>query len=477
MHARAMTFETVSPLWRQLCLALLLAIGFAVPYMIAVIWLAEVRREFQSDKESLPIESLIVASDGTPLIRSYSYPTLRHEYRTLDGQPAPADSEQGAMYSSALFGEAGRIGIAYQKGWDGRIYAFADASSSPAYWYFVVVDNAEEGRGFFEGYDAGSRQRVGYLGVNGFTTTRPAHEQQFPVYATGLSYIGTMFNSGPFQNDEKVTPAGLRAVNPDYAYPPWLVYLHSDGRLLKIDLNERTVADALGGVNDVISVGQLVGRDTSDLAALMRGAYRSRISLIARRPDRIVVLDPLDGTTTEFRIPAELLETEGTFYRLPDGNGLAITGEINRRAANTEYRLIWFDPSGEIIRKTAVRLDYNVWARSLREELTLATLALPVPALLPLIPLLPDLISEPAAVTEVISQGWPGGLLVLGLVVALTFAVDRRQRKFGLPHRFAWMAFVLLLGLPGYAGYRLHRRWPIGHAVPPPVRTGIEIMA
>ncbi|MSR59368.1 MAG: hypothetical protein EXS05_17285, partial [Planctomycetaceae bacterium] len=183
-----------------MCLALLLAIGFAVPYMIAVIWLAEVRREFQSDKESLPIESLIVASDGTPLIRSYSYPTLRHEYRTLDGQPAPADSEQGAMYSSALFGEAGRIGIAYQKGWDGRIYAFADASSSPAYWYFVVVDNAEEGRGFFEGYDAGSRQRVGYLGVNGFTTTRPAHEQQFPVYATGLSYIGTMFNSGPFQN-------------------------------------------------------------------------------------------------------------------------------------------------------------------------------------------------------------------------------------------------------------------------------------
>ena len=36
----------------------------------------------------------------------------------------------------------------------------------------------------------------------------------------------------------------------------------------------------------------------------------------------------------------------------------------------------------------------------------------------------------------------------------------RRQRQYGMPWTPAWVVFVFPFGLPGYIGYRTHRRWP-----------------
>ncbi|MGQ0634150.1 MAG: hypothetical protein ACT4QC_06055 [Planctomycetaceae bacterium] len=72
---------------------------------------------------------------------------------------------------------------------------------------------------------------------------------------------------------------------------------------------------------------------------------------------------------------------------------------------------------------------------------------------------------------------WPVIGAVSALGAFLAFLTDRRRRKYALPRSYAWLVFVFLLGLPGFVGYLLHRRWPVRHLAPPPVPTGVEIFA
>jgi hypothetical protein len=89
-------------------------------------------------------------------------------------------------------------------------------------------------------------------------------------------------------------------------------------------------------------------------------------------------------------------------------------------------------------------------------------------------------------------------VITLAIGVAAAAVYCRRQKRFGLPIQPAWVAFVLLLGLPGLAGYYWHRRWPVrlpcptcGTAAPrdreaciecaaefpPPPKNGLEVFA
>jgi hypothetical protein len=90
-------------------------------------------------------------------------------------------------------------------------------------------------------------------------------------------------------------------------------------------------------------------------------------------------------------------------------------------------------------------------------------------------------------------------LLINGVIsVIVAFLCYRRQRKYGLPWTWAWVAFVLLFGLPAYFGYLAHRAWPArlpcpncgkrvprdrpacfacGREFPPPALKGIEVFA
>ena len=57
---------------------------------------------------------------------------------------------------------------------------------------------------------------------------------------------------------------------------------------------------------------------------------------------------------------------------------------------------------------------------------------------------------------------------IVALSALFAAATWRRSRAFALPRseRVAWVIFVLLAGLPGYVGYRLHRRWPLRQDCP-----------
>lgn len=108
--------------------------------------------------------------------------------------------------------------------------------------------------------------------------------------------------------------------------------------------------------------------------------------------------------------------------------------------------------------------------------------------------------SYPAALAAMMAASLPWLVAVAVLATALAVAAWRRAGAFGLParERAGWTAFVGLFGLPGWVGFRLHRRWPAraacprcgartprdrssclacGEAFPAPAATGIEIFA
>ena len=105
-----------------------------------------------------------------------------------------------------------------------------------------------------------------------------------------------------------------------------------------------------------------------------------------------------------------------------------------------------------------------------------------------------------AAIETDLKQSWPWILAVLALSIALAAIAWRQADAFGLStrERIVWAGFVLLLGVPAFAGFWLHRRWPVrercphcqarsprdrdacaacGEAFPAPVLRGNEIFA
>ena len=97
-----------------------------------------------------------------------------------------------------------------------------------------------------------------------------------------------------------------------------------------------------------------------------------------------------------------------------------------------------------------------------------------------------------------LGSAWPQVLLVVLASAAMAAWVHGRQKRLGQPRAAFWAIFVFLGGLPGLAGYLVHRSWPVvepcpncrepaprdreacmhcGQAFPPPARQGIEVFA
>ena len=70
--------------------------------------------------------------------------------------------------------------------------------------------------------------------------------------------------------------------------------------------------------------------------------------------------------------------------------------------------------------------------------------------------------SDRAAI-ESVSRFWPWLIAVVAFSSLLAVMAWKRSREFGLSRgeQACWAGFVLLFGLPAYAGFRLYRRWPI----------------
>jgi hypothetical protein len=149
--------------------ALAIAVGIALVWACGVGWSSQAFNR----PSSKYFETVTVTPDGTPLIsRTYAETLQRTEYFTLDRKPYAAQELQqisGAQVADRPADTATRPRE------EPIILSYSDARPRRTTWYFVVFGNPE-GNGYFVGYDVLTRDRVGYIGRDGFQLDLPADQ-------------------------------------------------------------------------------------------------------------------------------------------------------------------------------------------------------------------------------------------------------------------------------------------------------------
>lgn len=461
-------------LLHRFALALTLGTAFALLYGIAAGWLNEVREEVLAGNIGTSwYESLGVDAEGNPLIGEMM--RNRWEYRTLDGE---STTREIAIHAAALRARDDDQDNGFAAGWEGRVVPFADGANPPNYWYFIATDNSRHGRGHFIGYNSADHSMTGYITSKGFSTSPPSKDDEFVVNGGNVQLVGELFRVwGEGEHSEGGYTPGKPSRNINaLAYPPWIAFLKTGGKFLRIDLAERRFAEALE-VDDIISAGQVMSRRTNVPEGMASWSQMWRMSYVIRCPDRLFLIDPSDGKTVDYKLPAEIGDEDFSFYALPDGDALVDIVHTNLKSTSDSHDLVWFNRDGEVTQRRAVAVKARKRVQSWQEASFVGVVAVPAPVVVGLFPFLMGALPKDESVRELIAEGLPALLSLLIFSAGLAFATNRWQRRYRLPRSYGWMAFVFLLGLPGFVGYLLHRRWPVRKLAPPPVPTGLEVFA
>jgi len=200
----------------------------------------------------------------------------------------------------------------------------------------------------------------------------------------------------------------------------------------------------------------------------------------AQRPAIVVRTErSISGLTDDHRVMWTLPcsdESErkrvAIIYVLSDGQ-IVMTIRRGWEGNTMRDRVYWLSPAGVAQKQQDVETNIGDLAWNEMSEGLLLAWAVPVPAvfpaLQPLLMVLGDITnSDLDGWRLMFEQSWLSlvGVAVVSLVLAT--ATWWHSDRFALPlrERLAWWVFVTLLGLPGFAGYLLHRRWPLREKCP-----------
>lgn len=452
----------------QFAVALVLAVAFALLYGIAAGWLDGIREQLLiGDAAYGWYETLGTDTKGNVLIGSFK--RTKYEYRTLDGE---STSREIAVHPAYLTGQDLKPSVPIVADWDQRIWPFVDDDNPPTYWYFVATDISRQGKGHFIGYNAADRSLVGYISNKGFATTPPSYEDEFPIDGAflHLSVLKSQFTEAGY------SPGELDKNALSFPYPPWIAFLFTDGRLLRVDLKEKQMSSVLDA-NDIISVSQSMQQraETDERAVSLYQMWKT--TYLLRRTDRVTIFDPIDGKTVDFVLPDEVRRGTFSFFPLPGDKALIDITHTNLESISDSHDLIWFNRAGEVTERRTISLRARKRVPSMRETAFVVATIVPTPVVAGLIPFGNALSEKPEPIQRIVAEGWPAFAMLLLLSTTLAFVVDRRQQRYRLPRSYGWLAFVFLLGLPGFVGYLLHRRWPVRQQAQVPVKTGLEVFA
>jgi len=491
-----------SSLFRQLLWAATLATGFGTVWLLLVLWLGTaIQDAWQGGKRDWPPrEELVVKSDGTPLILSTPWENLSlATCRDLNGRVQDAPDRNDLLPAVYMPGEHGKPGFSSSRpGWEHRLKVFVDEQEPTVNWFFVH-DGRPEGAGYFVGYERASNRRVGFIGLSGFRSDPVPTDERIPVRAA-LIMDYSLWSSAPLL----FYSGGGWGVRPHGSdLPPHLVYVPSGNHLRLVDLAARTVKTVFETPEPIESPG-IPSLSSSSSAHPMKEQ-----PILVRRRQQIHALDHKHNVIKVFTIPTEVdRQSPVSWYEIGNGGAIAefvrpwSTGEADNVTKRMVYRIA---DDGAIQDRFELTLQTGNPVRIKQQEAVQLTLALPAPAILYVVePLLvmgiDQLQSYPAAVSAMLKSSWPSLMAVFALSLVLAVMAWRRNRAFGLPKReqVAWVVFILLFGVPAYAGFLLHRRWPIrakcpncqaqtprdraacaecGTRFPDPVLKGIEIFA
>jgi hypothetical protein len=453
---------------RQLVWAATLATGFGTLWFVLILWLTTSMSEIVQTGAPLHQESLVVRSDGVPLIRSMPLDNLSlTTYRNLKGQPQDVPADRALMTAVYMVGEHEKPGFfSLPPGWEHRLSTFLDEQEPTVHWFFVH-DGKPEGAGYFVGYERTSNRRVGFIGLSGFRSTPIPADQQIPVRGA-LIMDYAQWSSAPswlYRGRVQVPQVGPTDL------PPRLVYVPSGNLLRQVDLAARTVTTVLETPELIESPG------IATLPSLLNGQPMKEQRILVRTTQRIYALDHTHRVVRVFAIPTEVdPQSAVNWYEVGKGEAIAAF-DRPRSAANADnitnlitYRIA---ADGAIQDRFDLALQTGSPATNPAVVQMQAFLGLPSPVFLfvvqPFFLTKVDRIqSYSSAVLVRFTALWPSLIAATGLASILAIITWRRSRSFGVPKReqIAWVVFILLLGLPAFVGFLLHRRWPTRQPCP-----------
>jgi len=433
-------------------LAGLLALGFAVCWMILASLL--VFGVFRTPAERVGAEQLVIARDGQPLVQATGSTgigqTWTVNYRTLEGEEVEENPTQrwlqgGYFYDPSLRTQPPLRGIPWQQ----RVAKFEVDGRPLTAWYFVH-DGHPQGTGYFEGYDDARRTRVGFIGRNGLQQSRPEGSEAFAIRVSTMAF------------DTLATGKSQVWWNVDYWHRQEQddkTYVLTTGEVTTVSLSQRAIMDVFE-TDGALGLGILQRPAIDD-----SGETDSHLAI--RFPNRIEVLSTDSDEEFTYTLPPQLAATAFTFYLLADGNAVAQRLDYRAVMADAAYHneLFWFDQNGAVVRTQEVELQHRSGSSEISALDSLgpafvAPITITAPAVLALGGIMSGEPNLYSALQKLDNPLLPSAVITLILGVVWTYLCYRRQKQFGLPRSYGWLTFVFLLGLPGYAGYILHRRWP-----------------
>ncbi len=464
--------------WTSLSLVVLLALAvtlFWATFLVIVVGVYEdsVRGRQLVESPGSIREDLGFSASGEPLIlrQQWTNGPSERTVLTLEREPAADDAAIAGRFWQSDLGDRPHY---YSRS------GFPLAQLETPGQYFVWKDRTG---GYFVRYDVPSRKVVGYYGTGGRRESIPPESELFPV-GREVGRLGT----SPFQilqpadiqsrKNDATMEAGeystlLLAARSPLA-PGDLVFV-GGGQLYRVNTDSGEVEHLLPGIE--VLVAGIIGRMHPSGESIDQW-------LVARTPDSLVLLQPALGTSpVVLNTPGVDVSRSISVTTGPAGRAIAWQATVpTEDLVGMHPRRVWLFGGESLTRQASVELDYHYPWRPIIDERTsvrlfAATAGSPGVSLATTLVLFPWLESTTVGESEARlpwSASWPVHLVwILTGALAVLLTIRHRQRL-RLLASVGWIVSSALLGLPGYAGYRLHRRWrPV--LVSPPVSTGIEI--
>ena len=448
-------------LLRQLVWAATLATGFGTLWFVPAVGLATlIEYVWQGGwRYGARQDVLMVRSDGTPLIRTF--PADNRSVvtdRDLKGDVQDAASIDEFLPGVYLSGAGRAPGFFSSRiGWEQRLIALGNQQEPAVTWYFLD-DGKLHGAGYFVGYDSENNRRVGFIGLAGFRSNPVPVDEWIPVLGKFIEHPpGSPTPALVYSEREWV----FRLDRGDR--PPRWMYVPSRNQLRKIDLAARTVTTVFETPEPIESAG--IPRHSFNTAA----TTMMEQPILVRTSQQIHVLDHKHNVRRVFAIPAEVDRASPAYwYEIGDGQAIVdfvqpwSPGQPDNVTRHAVYRIA---ANGAIQDRFELMLQSG--SRATIKQAQAFHLGVPAPAIVFFVDLILEFVvdqprSYPAAVTSLLKDYGPCLIAVLALSTILAVMAWRRSRTFGRSPReqIAWSLFVLLFGVPAYAGFLLYRRWP-----------------
>ncbi|MFM9960808.1 MAG: hypothetical protein ACKV2Q_06245 [Planctomycetaceae bacterium] len=461
------------------CRAALLTVAATMLWMLALVFVGSIAAEFFHERQTeYQQHQFTFRKDGLPVwktrsVREGEYD--RTEYHDLDGKLIEM-SEKDESSRLVAFVDSRLWKRPLRATWRSDVVRVS--SSTRVECYFEDLGT----RGQFTLFDSRSKQRIGWIGQQGFSTLPLSEEQQFPTRSGSerAGFVGV--------GDAGATSQGWATASyyqPIHEHTLKLLIEPGGRRVHWIDLRERS--------SRLIHDGEPIWAASFDWPV---DPKTEAVRVVLRTADSLLVVLPtatslpaasaVPLTVTSPAASALPLTSVVETLRLPDRVRRSALLQWERTVDGPLFveplfadgwKLTWATPAGTVIRERIVRQrdlsaggegiwflpliqfpafgDFLMWAMTHPEDSESSSLdhrrarqlGLELPRVRP-------------------EMDWKAMALPLEAlhvsVMLWSVLAVRRLRRFGssVGEQLFWGAWMLAFGVPGYLAFRVHRTWP-----------------